>query len=465
MCRIYQPFIAEIDLAGTAPFIQLAVTNRNLFVDLSHLRAAWALVVDGTIVLQGNLTVASVRPQQVREFRVPVNAQDVCSTRAIFTCTLDISFLRVRASQSLPVAHEEGWEQFELPWRRSPETKHPLEPEPISSSSPSLVHDEAGSALRVSGDGFAAIFNKSNGRLQAWVVGGEELLHEPVAPSFWRPPTDNDLGADHGWSRYKSHEREWLSFQRSPVLLQKAAMERRTDSIRWCSELVVAASTSTEPHTGPRFRCCYTVMVAGIIIVEAELLPVAAPMPDLPRFGMQFALRDSFEDVGWLGRGPHENYWDRKMGARIGQFHSSILNQTVPYIRPQENGYKEDVCFAYIMPRGPSRGYRRSVLILGETTFGFSAHHFSDSDFGVGGGYQRHTSDLRPRPQTWLHVDYRQQGVGGIDSWGFNPSPLSKYSLPYAPLHLTFTLSTFDSNQLNPKSWAADVKRYLNKRA
>jgi len=162
----------------------------------------------------------------------------------------------------------------------------------------------------------------------------------------------------------------------------------------------------------------------------------------LPRFGLKLALRKGFRDVGWLGRGPQESYWDRHEGARHGWWQSSILNQTVPYVRPQENGNKEDVTVACLTPRRTTPS-ASAVLLVGRRPFGLETHHFPDEAFGAGHLSKRasHTSDLTPAPYTWLHVDYRQQGVGGIDSWGWHPAPLPEYTVPAVEMRLQFALA------------------------
>jgi len=208
------------------------------------------------------------------------------------------------------------------------------------------------------------------------------------------------------------------------------------------------------------FRMCYVVLPGGAVLVDCTLRPLAGTAPTLPRFGVQLALADGFRRVGWLGRGPHESYWDRKEGARLGWFDGSILNQTVPYVRPQENGNKEEVSLAYLTSAAASAASAASaaapsaaasprcegcgVLVVGSRPFGFEAHHFADEDFGSQNTFVRstHTSDLQPSPYTWLHVDYRQQGVGGIDSWGWHPAPLARYTVRFARMRLRFALAS-----------------------
>jgi beta-galactosidase len=173
-----------------------------------------------------------------------------------------------------------------------------------------------------------------------------------------------------------------------------------------------------------------------------------------------------FEALEWFGRGPHESYWDRKAGARVGHFQGTVADQYHPYVRPQETGNRTDVrWFALGDPSGVG------LLFLadgGSGPFGvdeeamaedrrrpgtgwpylsFSALHYPQEDLDDGPEKdQRHAGELTARETVFVHVDLRQMGVGGINSWG--PTALPRYSLPYGRYEYAFTLRPFDSSGL-----------------
>lgn len=159
--------------------------------------------------------------------------------------------------------------------------------------------------------------------------------------------------------------------------------------------------------------------------MDATLVEKEKPLPELPRFGMRMQIPGKFNDLTWYGRGPQENYWDRKTAAFVGVYKSSVADQYFPYIRPQENGYKTDTRWLALQD---SAG--RGMMIIGEPLVSFSALNFTteDLDQGTKKNY-KHTNDLSPRDFIALHVDYKQTGVGGDDSWGARPHP--KYTLDY----------------------------------
>ena len=149
----------------------------------------------------------------------------------------------------------------------------------------------------------------------------------------------------------------------------------------------------------------------------------AEDIAELPRFGMNLILPKEFDQVKWYGRGPFENYQDRKEAAFVGIYEASVADLYFPYIRPQENGYRTENRWLQLTDAQGS-GFQ----ILGLPEFSFSAHHNYTADFDPGTRKaQRHTTDIKPRDLISLHIDYRQTGVGGDNSWG--AKPLEKYQL------------------------------------
>ena len=165
------------------------------------------------------------------------------------------------------------------------------------------------------------------------------------------------------------------------------------------------------------------------LIVEQE-----REMPELPRFGMRMELPGRMRQLTWYGRGPHENYWDRNTSAFVGLFESTVEEQYFPYIRPQENGYKTDVRWLALQDENG-----KGLMFLGEPTICFSALNYTmeDLDQGTKQNY-RHTNDLTACDFISLHVDHRQTGVGGDNSWGARAHP--EYTLDYGAYEYTYTI-------------------------
>jgi len=173
-------------------------------------------------------------------------------------------------------------------------------------------------------------------------------------------------------------------------------------------------------------------------------------LPVIPRVGMNMEVIENLDHVTWYGRGPHENYRDRKLSADVGVYDRSVGDMYVPYMRPQENGYRTDVR-QFTLESEVNR-----LVITADGTVGFSALHHRMEDFtppvkvaitsedgpdarNESGRVNVHVSDIEPRPLVSVNIDYGQMGVGGDDSWG--KRTLQKYSLNELSYNYGFTLS------------------------
>jgi hypothetical protein len=186
------------------------------------------------------------------------------------------------------------------------------------------------------------------------------------------------------------------------------------------SEIVAAGTLDLDapPKPAARFDCnyLYTIFGNGEVHVETHVLP-DAKVTFLPRFGLQMRLPQGFEQLAWYGRGPHENYSDRNEGAAVGMYHSTVSDQLVPYVFPQENGNKTDVRWVSLTnPAG--LGLRASADRLLE----MSAHHVTPEELTAA----RHPHELKHCPEVVLHLDYGQSGLGSASC---GPGRLPKYRL------------------------------------
>ena len=179
----------------------------------------------------------------------------------------------------------------------------------------------------------------------------------------------------------------------------------------------------------------YTLYKDGSLKINEKLeYSGAEDIAELPRFGMNLILPKEFDQVKWYGRGPFENYQDRKEAAFVGIYEASVADLYFPYIRPQENGYRTENRWLQLTDDQGS-GFK----ILGLPEFSFSAHHNYTADFDPGTRKaQRHTTDIKPRDLISLYIDYKQTGVGGDNSWG--AKPLEKYQLKPQDYEFSFII-------------------------
>ena len=157
--------------------------------------------------------------------------------------------------------------------------------------------------------------------------------------------------------------------------------------------------------------------------------PGDGKLPELPRFGMQMALPGAYSTMTWLGRGPHENYWDRNSGAAVGLYSGSVEELLHVYTRPQESSNRTDVRWLTLTDNNGT-----GLMAVGMPLLSVSAWPFSMDDLAKA----MHTNELPRRDFITLNLDYRQMGVGGDDSWGALPH--DEYRLPAKPYSYRFRL-------------------------
>ncbi|GGH28718.1 glycoside hydrolase family 2 TIM barrel-domain containing protein [Paenibacillus segetis] len=373
------------------------VTNRNLFIDLAEYDLKWEVACNGKTVQAGQVDLA-VPAGEAAEITVPFDPTTETSSAGEYVLTL--SMVLKEATLWAAVGHEVAWEQFVLP-------ASSYEHQPAQTTNSSIVHvQEQADQLIVQVADISLQFNTSNGCLSSIQNEGEELLLEPVRPNFWRAVTDNDLGN-------KLNER---------CAIWRTVWDTNTlRSFEWSKDgedVIVRAEylLHTEPVSSLTLE--YKVGSNGSINVFEEFSP-GQGLPEIPEIGMLFVLKDSLNTVSWYGRGPHENYWDRKTGARLGYFSGRIQDQFVPYIRPQECGNKTDVRYANITQGTDGAG----IHIEGDPVLELNALPWTPNELEA----HDHVYKLPASNKTVVRVNHKQMGVGGDDSWN-------------APTHEEFTL-------------------------
>jgi beta-galactosidase len=391
--KVYQPVaIRAVDLAAG----EIEVENRYAFTSLASLDGSWEIVADGRIVATGRVPALDVGPTESR--RVRLDLPDL-QPRPGVEHLLTVRFRSREADPLVPAGHEVAWEQFSIlgpPWPQVAEV----------SVRPAAQWSEQGDRTRVTGPGFTLEFDRARGTIASFVYEDQELLRTGPAPEFWRAATDNDFGSDA-----QIRSRMW-----------KDAGEARTvDSVRVSAAdvegpaavLIEAFSTLAEARDS-RVTTRYTVFGSGDILVKNRFEPGSEDLPEIPRFGMSLTLPETMDRVEWYGRGPHESYWDRRSGAAVGRWATAVDSLYWAYARPQENGNRSDTRWVAF-----TDGSGAGLLAVGLPTLDFSAHFYEIDDFDEGEEKSnRHTIDLVRRDFVTVHLDLRQTGVGGDNSWG-----------------------------------------------
>ncbi|GAF02840.1 glycoside hydrolase family 2 TIM barrel-domain containing protein [Saccharicrinis fermentans] len=258
--------------------------------------------------------------------------------------------------------------------------------------------------------------DKRSGLLSGYKVDGINLLNGGPEPDFWRAATDNDYG-----NGMPSKLNVWRSAGRNR-LLKSVTVSEEDSCVLIHSELWLLDVSS------PYF-ISYSIFPDGSIQVQVKWEAGRDDLPELPRFGMQMRLAKEFDHFKYYGRGPWENYSDRNTASLLGIYESSVKDQRVDYIRPQENGNKTDVRWLTL-----TNDKGMGIRVRGLQALSVKVAHNPTEDYDAGlSKKQMHPSDITPRHQVYLNVDLKQRGLGGDDSWGRYPHQ------PYLLLDKTYS--------------------------
>ncbi len=433
--KVYQyAAFSPVDLAAGS----VTVRNKYAFTDLSAFDLHWVITGDGVALDSGRMAMPPTAPGKSDTLDLGYTLPAAKPGREYF---LNLSLASRAARGLVPAGHVVATEQLRLPVSAAPVSVE-------SASLPRLRLERTDSSVTVSGRDFSAGFDLRRGTLSSLRFEGKELLLRGPEPNFWRPATDNDWG-----SGLPRRARAWRYAGRSAVVTSTRVVRSAPG--------VVAVSIEKELRDEAglrlgRFATTYEVLGSGDILVDNRFDKASADLPELPRLGMSLMLPGAYGSMAWLGRGPFENYWDRKTAALVGRYTSTVADQYYPYVRPQENGNKTDVRWVALTDSASGVG----LLAVGRPLLEVEAHNELPSDFETpGAGYverdetvNRHIDDVRPRDLVWLELDLHQMGVGGDNSWGAQTH--DEYRLLAPSYRYGFRLRPFDARRESPEQLA-----------
>ena len=394
------------------------VYNRYAFLSLSHLQNHWRLLRDNELVEQGEIPGLDIPAGESQEIRIPYHKPTLHTG---VTYWLEIDFFLAEdslwASRGLLIA----WCQFELPVLSLPA------PPVITQKMPNLEIVLSEQTLLIKGEEFNYGFNLKSGTISMLEYSGTSLVLSGPQFNSWRAPTDNDVYIAREW-------RETGLDHLTQRVLSLSYDQPESYLLGICVDTVLAP-----PSLSPLFKVNYTYKFygSGDIIIGIRILPEKS-LPDLPRLGLQMRIPESLENMSWYGRGPHENYIDRKQSARVGVYSGSVSDQYVPYIFPQENGNKSDVRWVTFTD---IRGI--GLIILGDPLLNVSAHYFDTQDLDL----SKHTFELIRKNYITVNLDAEQ---GGLGSNSCGPRPLEKYLLKPDETTYTIRVKPFNRNSISP---------------
>ena len=414
----YQNIWAKMVSAETG---QVSVYNENFFRDLSNYALAWSLEEDGVETQNGTIADLDVPAQQTRTYTIPYDRSKITG-KEVF---LNIDF-RLKNSEPLMTAGQVvAYAQLPVV------TKQACEGD--CGKMLAEGHGKKKMKLAAKKDNVVAVttpnltfkLDRTTGLISEYAYNGKSMLGEggTLKPNFWRAPTDNDMGANLQ-KKFKVWKNPQMNLKNIDVKKDKKA------------NTVTIVTSFDMPEVQGQMDITYLVFAntGAVKVTEDFKATEGAKVSDMFRFGMLMQMPYTMEKSNYYGRGPIENYSDRKDCMRIGVYTDDADNQYFPYIRPQESGTKSDIRW---WKQTDATGLGLQVKSC--TPFYASALHFDTEELDDGDEKeQRHSFDLKKSKFTNLFLDAAHMGVGGENSWG--AWPLEKYRIHYGNKTFNFVL-------------------------
>jgi len=365
--QIIAPFFCEYENGS------LTVTSRRYFKSLSDLTAFYTVEVNGSVTSSGELCVLDILPGKSKSYSLKIDAPEGAVT------TLNISVKQNTATPWAQIGHEVGFCQFIIK-------------DELKKSAP------CGDATLITlPEAFVACFgecevrvSRTSGLIESIKDNGQEMLKEPITPTIWRAPTDNDMNIKKKWQELRFDKMDTHCYG---VHATKAD----------CGVKITVWNTLGAPSKTPavRMTTVYTFSEKTGITVSTDAT-VTPWVTYLPRFGFKMLLPESFEDISYFGYGPYESYEDKRLASRLSLFKTTATENFEHYVRPQENSAHYGTRWATVS------SVAGHGLYFSSESFSFSASHFTPEQLTE----TAHDYELVPMKETSVIIDYRNSAVG-----------------------------------------------------
>ena len=414
----YQNIWAKMVNAETG---EVSVHNENFFRDLSNYALAWSLEEDGVETQNGTIADLDVPAQQTKNFTIPYDKSKI-KGKEVF---LNIDFRLKEAEPLLTAGQVMAYAQLPVVTKQACSGDCSKMLAQGHGKKKMKLAAKKNNVVAVTTPNLTFKIDRSTGLISEYAYNGKSLLGEggTLKPNFWRAPTDNDMGAGLQ-KKFKAWKNPQMNLKNIDV-----KKDKKTNS-------VTILTSFDMPEVQGQMDITYVVFAntGAVKVTEDFKATEGAKVSDMFRFGMLMQMPYTMEKSNYYGRGPIENYSDRKDCMRIGVYTDDADNQYFPYIRPQESGTKSDIRW---WKQTDATGLGLQVKRC--TPFYASAIHFDTEELDDGDDKeQRHSFDLKKSKFTNLFLDSAHMGVGGENSWG--AWPLEKYRVHYGNKTFTFTL-------------------------
>ncbi|MCQ2374721.1 MAG: DUF4981 domain-containing protein [Salinivirgaceae bacterium] len=392
---------------------EVEVTNRLHFTDLSQYAFSWVLQADGDELAKGTFDLAT-KPQQKQIIRIPLIKPTIIAGkeyRVTISATLRKDEIWAKAG------HEVAWNQLELKSWNQQEVKKAIR-------STNLKAEEDNQQVRIAGEGFEYIISKSTGNLEKVIVGGKEVLSNPLTFNLWRAPLANE---SDNWTSYRMSGARaegygaqvatlFYTSGLNDVMVTPSFIELTQENgetkvrIRQIVQVGETRLGNLDAYIRGIMRSGFTLDYTysfgddGTVEIENHVSPQGRLPEILPRIGFTTEVSKEFDNITWYGRGPEENYPDRKTGYPVGVWSRTVDQMYEPYLMPQDHALRTDIRYLQLKNKEG-----KGIQISMDELFNFNAYHFTTDNLTK----SMYTYQLQPLKDRYtLNIDYNTTGVG-----------------------------------------------------
>ena len=397
---------------------QYKITNKRFHNNIDDLYGRYEIVEDGRVISSGNLDELNLDAQESKVITIADRPARNIPGAEYF---INFSFRQKEDTEWAEAGYEVASEQFKLS-----DSEKPL----FIAEKGDIELNETSESFIVKGDKFIATFSKKEGTLSSYLLNGVELISKGLELNLFRTPTDNDKQISRDWQQKG---------------LYNMAQEAGTWSVEQKDGTIALQIRNTykgKLDFNYQTDIQYTVSADGSILVNSTIIP-SKTGEIIPKVGYRMELPEGFERMRWYGRGPWENYVDRKESSYFGLYESTVSDQWINYVRPQEMGNHEDTRWISITnPQG--MGF---VYVAGDK-MSVSALHVRAQDMTSADNIQKmvHGYEITPRKETILCLDAANRPLGNASC---GPGPLKKYELTSQPTVFSFILLPLERSYTN----------------
>ncbi len=396
---------------------RLVVINLQDWRDVSWLVGEFDVRVDGEIIDTGTFDLPELPGGFEATLELDLPTVDVPDGAEAH---LDLRCVVADDQPWAPAGHRVAWTQFDLPSTRRTAVPGPAVAAPV---------EVVVSAATATVGAMTLGWDDETASVAAFELDDRPLLSTPPTASLWRAPTENDgrrLDDGFGSGALKS----WLELGLDRVEIEPVSARRRAQAdgtvlVTLRRRLHLPGSGDVADH-----RQQLRIRPDGSVVVDEELT-LPATLDDLPRIGSRFEVPAEFDRLEWYGRGPLETYVDRETSEQLGRWQSTVADQYVPYVLPQEHGNHTDTRWFTLTDAGGTGLLVSSTNAL--DPFGFTARHHHDADLYAG----TTVADLRSSDTIEVHVDVLQRGLG---TGACGPDTLPPYRVTGGPARWSYAL-------------------------